>query len=150
MLWRTVTRERERSGHARARIALALCVLWVAGFELLPWSHVALHDELAQHHHDANGAIVFEHAHGHAHSHDAFELESAGHTDANARLAAALGHGQHSLAHHGVAVATPAPVVVAPLPIDRRATFVATIEIVEPISSTPGRAVARGPPLAPS
>ncbi len=47
-----------RSKQARARIALALCVVWIVGFELAPWMHVALHAHLAPHHHDETGAIV--------------------------------------------------------------------------------------------
>jgi hypothetical protein len=43
----------------RRRVALALCVLWIVGFELMPWMHVAMHDRIAPHYHDANGTTVY-------------------------------------------------------------------------------------------
>lgn len=49
-----------RSRRARARIALALCVLWLAGYEVLPWLHIATHAHVGRHHHDASGAIVLD------------------------------------------------------------------------------------------
>jgi hypothetical protein len=151
-----------RSRQTRARIGLALCVLWLAGFELLPWLHVALHDHLRPHHHDAGGATVFdddgdidEHAADHdddgdvdeqvAH-HDEHIAHHRDHDTDDVRLAAALAHGEHSLAHHGVAVPTPAPVLTAPLPVDRRPTYVVARAIAEPPSLSRVRAVARGPP----
>jgi hypothetical protein len=47
-----------RSRRARARIALSLCVLWVTGYEVMPWLHIATHAHAGKHHHDASGAIV--------------------------------------------------------------------------------------------
>ncbi len=67
--------------------------------------------------------------------------------DACVRLATALAHGQHSLAHHGVAVVPPAAVVTTPLPVDRRPSYVLAQRAVAPRSSSPRRAVARGPPV---
>ncbi|MDB4958883.1 MAG: hypothetical protein JWO36_6452 [Myxococcales bacterium] len=250
-----------RSRPARARIALALCVLWIAGFELMPWMHVALHGHLAAHHHATDGSIVLgadshhddrdaevdehgnairrdldadvdpshrdldaevdehgnashrdldaevdehgnasrhdcdaycnakhvdtevdehaadhildddrdvvvdEHAsdrdttiHEHADSHPSIHdhqghlaaFKAARHPDGRTRLADALAHGQHSLAHHGIAVPAPAPAITQPLPVDRRATFVVAVAILEPISLIHARAVARGPPNDPS
>jgi hypothetical protein len=155
-----------RSARTRARLALTLCVLWLAGFEVLPWMHIALHEHLAPHHHDASGATIFddhdaevdEHA---AHHDDDDDLDAEvdehgapvhhhdrhAHADAEARLAAALEHGQHSLAHHGIAVPTPPPVLTQPLPVDRRATYLVATATAEPPSFSPGRAVARGPPV---
>ncbi len=180
-----------RSRRARRQIALALCVLWLAGFELLPWMHIALHGHLGKHHHDATGATIIddqdaetdEHAIA-PHDHDAdldAEVDEHGqlahpadHDDdldaevdehgqplhhdhehhdapadddrADARLAAALAHGQHSLAHHGIAIPTPPPFLTKPLPVDRRASYLDATAIADPPSFSPGRAVARGPP----
>jgi hypothetical protein len=44
----------------RRRIALVLTILWIVGFELMPWLHIALHDHLPHHHHDANGADIID------------------------------------------------------------------------------------------
>jgi hypothetical protein len=44
----------------RRRIALVLTILWIVGFELMPWAHIALHDHLAHHHHDESGADVLD------------------------------------------------------------------------------------------
>jgi hypothetical protein len=217
-----------RSRRARARIALSLCVLWLAGYEVLPWLHIATHAHVGKHHHDASGAIVLddetfdsrddEHdldaevdEHGapvhHDHDLDAevdehgapvhhdrdLDTDVAEHTlahhddDADAEvdehgaplhddddedadvdehgqrvhhahhhgsyssrdtLLRALGHGQHSLAHHAVATTAFPPVLTEPLPIDRRPTFVFADTAIEPYSFSPGRAVARGPPAA--
>jgi hypothetical protein len=164
-------------------MALALCLLWLAGFEVLPWMHVAMHEHVGPHHHDASGAMVLdserepaEHQHAaddddhdgdvdeHAADHDDHDHDVDAEVDEHgapvhkhdhpaqdphdgaARLAAALAHGQHSLAHHGVAVPTPAPLVTRPLPVDRRPLFLVATAIIDPISYSPGRAVARGPP----
>ncbi len=182
-----------RGRRVRRRIALALCVLWLAGFELLPWMHIALHGHLGKHPHDASGATIVddpdadnehtapppdhdgdldadvdehgqpvhpadhdddfdaevdEHGqplhHDREHHHDAPARDDG----ADARLAAALAHGQHSLAHHGIAIPTPPPVLNKPLPVDRRATYLDGTAIAGPPSFSPGRAVARGPPAA--
>lgn len=202
-----------RSRRARARIALSLCVLWLAGYEVLPWLHIATHAHVGKHHHDASGAIVLddetfdsrddEHdldaevdEHGAPVHHDRdLDTDVAEHTlahhddddDADAEvdehgaplhddddedpdvdehgqrvhhahhhgsyssrdtLLRALGHGQHSLAHHAVATTAFPPVLTEPLPIDRRPTFVFADTAIEPYSFSPGRAVARGPPAA--
>ena len=63
-----------------------------------------------------------------------------------ARLAAALEHGRHSLAHHDLAVQPPALVVVWPLPIDRRPVIVDAVAAIDPVSIRSIPAVARGPP----
>jgi len=147
-----VTRGHRRE-ERRARIALALCLVWIVGFELGPWLHVALHDHLAPHHHTAFGEVVDDHdrdaevdEHGASvHDHD---RAAAPHTitDADAHLLAALAHGAHSLEHHGVAVPPPAPPVLHPLPIDRRPTFVAAVVAIAPLATPVARALARGPP----
>jgi len=141
-----------RQQERRARIALALCLVWLVGFELGPWLHIALHDHLAPHHHtalgevvddrdrdaevDEHGAPVEDHAHAGARTLD----------DAHAHLRAALAHGAHSLEHHGVAVPPPAPPVLHPLPVDRRPTLVAAVVAIAPLETPVARAVARGPP----
>lgn len=177
------------SRRSRARRALATCVLWLLAFEVLPWLHIATHDHVGKHHHDASGAIVFddgtdpddaEHHHHHEHHHadddrddrvdehanedvDDEDAEVDEHGDIDGQrhhhdhhpqnerdklLRGALGHGRHSLAHHDVATPAPPPVLIDPLPIDRRPTFVFADTAIAPYSFSPGRAVARGPPLA--
>jgi hypothetical protein len=130
----------------RRRIALATAVLWVLALEVMPWLHVAFHGRIAHHHHDATGAIIID---------DAPIADADDHEDLPADVAArmlarSLAHGQHSAAHHDVAVVPPAAVITSPLPIDRRPITVAAVVSIEPISLSPGRAVARGPPLTPS
>jgi hypothetical protein len=49
---------RSRSCSTRARISLGLAVLWLLGFEVLPWLHVAMHRHLGKHHHDQSGAVI--------------------------------------------------------------------------------------------
>jgi hypothetical protein len=96
----------------RRRIALALCVLWIVGFEVMPWMHVAMHDRIAPHYHDANGTTIYLAesdpipAGGHVHTH--VYPRPPGHHDKHddglARLVGALNHGKDTLAHHGIAV----------------------------------------------
>ncbi len=136
-------------------MAILACMLWLVGFELMPWMHVALHDQLGAHHHDASGAIIRDDvALGAHHHHHGGELEvdapptGAAHTDAHARIANALGHGQHSLAHHGVALNAPAPIITRPLPVDRHVTIVVAIASPDPITPLCARPKARDPPAS--
>jgi hypothetical protein len=147
----------------RRRVALVLTILWIAGFELMPWAHIALHDHLAHHHHDETGADVLddhdaevdEHvAARHDDDHDA-EVDEHGapvaapHDDtrsAERALRSALQHGTHSFAHHGVAVPVPAPVIAVPLPVDRRPITIAIGEEPAWVSASVPEASARGPP----
>jgi hypothetical protein len=176
-----------RSRKARRRIALALALCWIAGFELLPWAHVAMHGRLPAHHHDANGATIFDDVDADAHvatsshassaAHDAdeadhhddddddvdSEIDEHGapippHADdrpaprranAGARLAAALAHGQHSLAHHSLAIPAPSVALHEPLPVDRRPVNLTPATVVARISVALVPAVARGPPVLP-
>jgi hypothetical protein len=126
----------------RRRLAMFATVLWLVGFEFAPLLHVALHDHLGHHHHDAGGAVIADHDDD-AHADDEGDAATPTHVEA------ALAHGRHSLAHHGVAVCPPAPAITKPLPVDRRATFVAAIATIDPISLDPLAAKARGPPLPP-
>jgi len=160
----------------RRRVALSLAILWIVGFELVPWLHIALHGHLAPHHHDANGAdilddhdaLVDEHAPAHHddahHDDDDLDSEVDEHgvpvhlaaskaaeerditRDGEAHLFAALEHGAHSLAHHGIAVPVPAPVVTSPLPVDRRPITLAEIDQPAWLSAAIPEASARGPP----
>lgn len=160
----------------RRRIALALAILWIVGFEVMPWAHIALHDHLPHHHHDALGATIIddddqdsavdEHAVAH---HDDDELDAevdehgvpvrvhdvenaasnaAASSVADLKLFMALNHGVHSLAHHGIAVPVPAPAITAPLPIDRRPITLAIAEQPAWISAAIPDAAARGPPTS--
>jgi hypothetical protein len=139
----------------RRRIALALCVLWLVGFELMPWMHVATHDRIAPHYHDANGATIYvasesaipAGAHVHTHVYPRLPEKHRGKPDYSlARLASALAHGDHTLAHHGIAVPVPPPVRLEPLPVDRRPLTLARDVAFEPATRDPLAAVARGPP----
>ena len=162
----------------RRRVALSLAILWIVGFEIAPWAHIALHAHLAPHHHDANGAdiiddhaelhddhdaIVDEHAPAH-HDDDDLDAEVDEHgvpvhlaassaaedrdavPDGEAHLRAALNHGAHSLAHHGIAGPVPAPVMTTPLPGDRRPITLAIAEQPAWLSAAIPVASARGPP----
>lgn len=165
----------------RRRVALSLAILWIVGFELVPWLHIALHGHLAPHHHDANGAdiiddhdaMVDEHAPARVADHpddgdhpDDDDLDSevdehgvpvhlaaskaAADRDATpdheAHLRAALEHGAHSLAHHGIAVPVPTPAVTSPLPVDRRPITLAIAASPAWLSAAIPEASARGPP----
>lgn len=157
------------SRRTRARIAITLCALWVACFEILPWLHVALHDRAGAHTHDAAGTIVrvsFTSSHGHHDDDsDAQVDEAAAHErgyhivsehahatkhrvpdDGTTRIAAALAHGRHSLAHHGIALPMPAPVIESPLPIDRMPLALEVVVELAPHSLDPLAAACRGPP----
>jgi hypothetical protein len=50
-----------RSRSTRARASLGLAVLWLVGFEVLPWLHVATHHHLGKHHHDQSGVVIRDH-----------------------------------------------------------------------------------------
>jgi hypothetical protein len=129
----------------RRRIALATAVAWVLAFEVMPWLHIALHDRIGHHHHDANGAVVADDQVDEPegdHHHDRTPIDDA------ARIARSLDHGRHSAAHHDVASLPAAIIITSPLPIDRRPITLAVVTSIEPISFSPGRAVARGPPVA--
>jgi hypothetical protein len=147
-----------RSRRVRARLAVAACVLWVAGFEVLPWLHVALHDELAPHVHvgDTIVTVSFDgpthrHADGTVHRDDDSLVGAApkklrADGRAHASAPSPLSHGDHSLAHHGVAAIPAAAPLHEPLPIDRRPISVAAVDGADLISLSVPVAAARGPP----
>lgn len=137
-------------GRRTARmLALVAAVLWLAGVELVPNLHLALHDSLAAHVHDGDTTVFAPHHHADGSAHRV--VMRAGHR-VHARsardLALELEHGAHSLAHHAAALQpAPAPLLV-PLPIDRRPRLAPEIAIIEPSSRVVPRAMARGPPAA--
>jgi hypothetical protein len=146
-------------------MALVACVLWLAGFEVLPWLHVAFHDELAPHIHAADGTIIrvsFTDAGGATHRH----ADGSVHRDRDDRPIGAppargrhrpdrptgpsyaLDHGAGSLAHHGVAVVPAAAPLHTPLPVHVRPVVVALASTSAPIEPSVPVASARGPPAA--
>ena len=131
----------------RSRIALALVVVWLAGIEVLPNLHLALHDQLGAHTH-VGDATVFVASHRHADGtvHELRRIARAASGDRLAHLAAALAHGRHSFAHHTAAMKSSSPPMVAPLPVDRPLLLVAAIAEVAPSSRLHARPCARGPP----
>lgn len=126
-------------------LAYAALVLWLAGVELVPNIHLALHDALAEHTHEGDVTVF---AHGHVHrvvpAHRVPRDKRAAERD----LALRLEHGAHSLAHHAAALQPSPPPLLVPLPIDRRPLILAEVAIVEPRSRSIPRANARGPPVA--
>jgi hypothetical protein len=130
-------------------LALCAAVFWLAGVELVPNLHLALHDSLAAHAHEGDTTVFTPHRHADGSEHRV--VMRAGHrvhTRSAHDLALQLEHGAHSLAHHAVAFqSAPAP-ILAPLPIDQRPTVAAEIAIIAPSSRDVPRATARGPPCA--
>lgn len=134
-------------------MALAACALWLAGVEVLPAIHEALHDQLAPHHH-RGGAIVtvsFEdttHRHPDGTIHFAAARSPRGDRpvrDGRPRAGDVAGHAA-GLAHHAEAIAPAPPPITRPLPVDRRPQIAAAIAPIAVISRTPPPAAARGPP----
>ncbi|MEO8840466.1 MAG: hypothetical protein ABI591_00960 [Kofleriaceae bacterium] len=121
----------------RVVLALVGAVLWLGGVEVMPNLHLALHDSLAPHVHQGDTTIYEG-----GHEHRVVRGRNARQHD----LALRLEHGAHSLAHHGLAMQPAPPPVLAPLPVDRHATVVPQVAIIEPRSHRLVVAVARGPP----
>ncbi|HEX4417460.1 MAG TPA: hypothetical protein VH165_06145 [Kofleriaceae bacterium] len=146
---------RVRTRSARARLAVAACLLWLIGVEALPALHEALHDQLAPHRHDGGSIVVasFEdstHRHPDGTIHFVAPHAHADHSrrrpdDGRAHATGPAGHAA-GLAHHAAALAPTAPPVTWPLPIDRRAILVAVARSVELVAIDPLAATARGPP----
>jgi hypothetical protein len=74
-------------------------LIWLLGYELLPFAHVALHAQLAPHTH---GAVT-----GHCHGGVCHEESSSQGEHGPSAATDPLAHGQHSLEHRGVAALTP-------------------------------------------
>lgn len=127
------------------------CALWLAGFEVLPWLHVAMHDDLAPHVHAADGTIIRVSFDEPTHRHADGTIHRHGHApDKRGRhkppIGYTLDHGAGSLAHHGVAVQPPAAPIVHALPIDRRPQLSARVARPSLVSCAVPVAAARGPP----
>jgi len=146
-----------RTRSARARLALVAVASWLAGVEVMPAIHEAMHGRLAPHRHDSGSivAVSFEdtthrHPDGTIHfvapnrpSHHAANDGHPRATEANS----AAGHAD-GLAHHAAALMPPAPPVTRPLPIDRRPTLLRVARALELVLRDPLAATARGPPVA--
>ncbi|MBT8495652.1 MAG: hypothetical protein KJO07_21570 [Deltaproteobacteria bacterium] len=146
--------------HRRRRLALAACLLWVFGFELVPNLHVGFHDLLAAHSHGGSEAAAEhygfkgprtagrkgprkqrrahshgdgdhgDHAHDHDDSHDSPE------------------HGEGSLAHRGLATLAPPPALTRPFiapPVSAPTRAEADHHRTSPAAPV---ARGRGPPLS--
>jgi hypothetical protein len=146
---------RVRARSARARLALAACVLWLAGVEVMPALHEAMHGQLAPHRHD-NGSIVTvsfaDTTHRHPDGSIHFVASGSRTTgkparDGRPRATAGTDHAD-GLAHHAAALAPPAPPVTQPLPIDRRPSSQVVARSIELVTRDPLAAAARGPPIA--
>jgi hypothetical protein len=144
---------RVRARSARARMALAACALWLAGVEVMPALHEAMHAQLAPHRHDY-GSIVSVSFEDTTHRHPdgtihfvAPRARTTGKAPRDHRPHATDG-ATHAdgLAHHAAALAPVLPPATQPLPIDRRPHTVAVARSVELITRDPVAATARGPP----
>ena len=146
---------RVRARSARARLALAACVLWLAGVEVMPALHEAMHGRLAPHRHD-NGSIVTVSFADTTHRHPDGSIHfvtqgsrAAGKParDGRPRATSGTGHAD-GLAHHAAALAPPVPPLTQPLPIDRRPSWLFVARSIELVTHAPLAAAARGPPTA--
>ena len=166
-----------RTRHARRVTAIWLCLAWLLGFELGPDLHQAMHPRLAAHHHDGDrvdGPVIAVHVDGEVHHHGGVAHQHAlsggpvarpspvgsspdGSPTRDARLPGAHelvpahpapGHGAHSAAHRGLAIATAPPVVTAPLPVVRTLVPTAAPASGSRTDAPTPAAAARGPPLA--
>lgn len=150
---------RHRAG--RARVALIALAIWLVGVELGPDLHLALHRHLAAHRHDGDAVVSdgggrvrvhvgADHRHG-PDGEDIWDEPSAAGPPTMGRAAergvhSQAPHGQHSLAHRGLALAPPPPPVVTPFVAwtVRAATPPWRARIVSAPTVPP--AAARGPP----
>ncbi len=138
----------------RARMALAACVLWLVGVEVMPALHEAMHGQLAPHRHD-NGSIVtvsFEdttHRHPDGSIHFVTPRARTAHKPVRDGRTHATDGTPHAdgLAHHAAALLPPPPPITKPLPIDRRPSSLAIARSALLITGDPLAATARGPPI---
>jgi len=139
----------------RARMALAACVLWLVGVEVMPALHEVMHGQLAPHRHD-NGSIVtvsFEdttHRHPDGSIHFVTPRARPVHKPARDGRPHATDGTPHAdgLAHHAAALLPPLPPITQPLPIDRRPSSLAVARSALLVTRDPVAATARGPPAA--
>lgn len=150
---------RSRSTRRRGYAALVACLLWVFGFEVVPWLHMALHDRIGAHTHQGLVIVHFDGAieHEHPHTHEAdleqdLRISETPHEravrhfrDAETRLRHALEHGHGSLAHHDVALIPWLALPEVPVVIRHASVLAFAVELV-PIDALAPRANARGPP----
>ena len=140
-----------RSRAHQRRLAVVACLLWVLGYEVLPDVHLATHGALAAHRHDAGDRPARFWRVRTAHAPVAHQHGAATHQHGRAprgeRAAAPdPGHGAHSLAHRTIAIATPAPVIIAPLPTSWR-LWSERVDVLGEAAWRPTLlASARGPP----
>jgi hypothetical protein len=135
-------------------MALAACLLWLAGVEGLPALHETTHDRLAPHRHDSGSIVTvsFEdttHRHPDGSIHFASPRRPGGGKaphDGRPRATDATHHAD-GLAHHAAALAPASPPVTRPLPIDRRPSALAVARSIELVTRDPLAATARGPPI---
>jgi hypothetical protein len=142
-----------RTTRQRAYLALVACVLWVAGIEVLPSIHLAMHAHMGAHRHEGNTIVLLD-DHGRDTAEtldvDPDEPPAAQPRTADtihARLARQLDHGHGSAAHRDLATLAPPIPLHAPLPVERRPLALTPAAIATPISRLAPRAAARGPPL---
>jgi hypothetical protein len=142
-----------RARTRRARMALVACALWLAGVEVLPGLHEALHDRLAPHRHDGDTIITVsldDTTHVHPDGTIHYVTPQPRHKrrpvhDDRPRAGDVAGHAA-GLAHHAAAIAPAALPITRPLPVDRRSYAVALAAPVEPVTRDRPAATARGPP----
>jgi hypothetical protein len=150
--------ERHRARRRQRKLAVIASLLWVIGFEVAPNLHVAMHDQLAPHRHggdevaDSGGLKVkVTYTSGHQHADGSWHLDEVAAADPGGddRLVRrGAGHGAHSLAHRGIAIHSPPPVITEPLPVTRTFAWLAIPADPAPRSPSAPIAVARGPPAA--
>ena len=140
----------------RATFAVAACVLWLLGVEVLPNVHLATHE--ADHTHQADGTIVRvsfggTHSHGggviHADhdDHDAGEPDRDRDREQRDQLAIDVpAHGAAGIAHRATALHQPPPPVVAPLPVTRAMLWIEREPNARVDAAHAARPLARGPP----
>jgi hypothetical protein len=165
-----------RARARQRRLAVAACLLWLLGHQVLPDLHLATHAWLAPHQHEGDTprrVLTVTFADGArasaapAHRHGTVEHRHAARTaPATPAVPAApgggptigdpaersagpdLGHGGRSLAHRTLAIAAPAPAVVAPAPASWH-LWHERIDVADGASWRPViAAAARGPPAA--
>lgn len=145
---------RGRARSTRARLALAACVLWLSGVEVMPALHEALHAQLAPHRHD-HGSIVTvsfadtTHRHPDGSIHFVTPGSRAAGKPARDGRPRANGGSDHAdgLAHHAAALAPPPLPITQPLPVDRRPSAQVVERSIELVTRDPLAAAARGPPI---
>lgn len=147
-----------RAERSRRRLAVMACLVWLLGVEAMPALHLGTHAWLPAHHHagdaplssalvvtvrrEATSATAHAHAHeGVLHRHGGAPMGAGAATHApgfeRGEPRPDPGHGQHSLAHHTLALRAPPPVLLQPLPVDHH---------VVPVSHAVARLVALAPP----